>query len=129
MINMMTQPCKHPLLTVLLCIQAKAAMVDRVFETYRVMVAKGFKPDEYSISTLLDACARGKQMLQGQECFDRELALHKIKPTVVSWNGLLGVYQQAGNMVCSTLAVSAISHQLSRSYCCCNCHMEKSSKV
>ena len=80
-------------------VQAKAALVDRVFKTYESFKAQGFIPDHHTLTTLLDACQRGKQVQRGQECFDKEFRLHNVEPSVVSWNCLLGVYQQAGDMV------------------------------
>ncbi len=74
-------------------------MVDKVFATYQEMLTKRHKANEYTITHLLDACARAKQAGRGQECFDKLTALHNILPTTVCWNALLGVYNHVGDMV------------------------------
>ncbi|KAL0023572.1 hypothetical protein WJX77_003099 [Trebouxia sp. C0004] len=82
----------------LMMAQGKAGLVDRAFQTYQEMLAKGHEATSYSINILLDACARGNQPARGQEIFDKELPLHNIEISCTEWNSLLSVYNAAGDM-------------------------------
>ncbi|KAL4423402.1 hypothetical protein ABPG77_009980 [Micractinium sp. CCAP 211/92] len=82
----------------LMACQAKAALPDEAFATYRAMLAAGVRPTPHTFSMLVSACGRARQPRRAADVVERLMPQAGIAPQLPVWNALLGAYGRAGSV-------------------------------
>ena len=81
------------------CVQSKAGLGDKAYETYTWMLQRGYPADAYTVAHLVEGYGRSSQPIKAQEVFDTVVEQHNITLSVTPWNILLAAYAKCGHMV------------------------------
>lgn len=82
----------------LMDVQAKAALPDAAFDTYRAMLAAGVAPSHTTFSILMTACGRAGDHRRAAEVMEKLMPQAGVSPTTALWNSLLGAYAKSGSV-------------------------------
>jgi pentatricopeptide repeat protein len=81
----------------LVCLQAKAGLVDEAFATLEEAKSRGLEPDIFCYGILVSGCARARQPFRAEQLVAKTIPAAGLVSNVIIWNALLGAFAQAGD--------------------------------